>query len=73
MTGFDGDGIHARDIGNALHFASGIEAGQLFINGYYAAGDTFPFCGMKHGGVGRDKGLAALDACYEIKSVTITP
>jgi acyl-CoA reductase-like NAD-dependent aldehyde dehydrogenase len=43
-----------------------------FINGYHASGDTVPFGGMKHSGVGREKGLAALDAYYEIKSVTVT-
>jgi acyl-CoA reductase-like NAD-dependent aldehyde dehydrogenase len=27
---------------------------------------------MKQSGIGREKGMAALDAYYEIKSVTIT-
>ena len=65
-------GIHTRDIGKAMRYARAIEAGQVYINGYHASGDTVPFGGMKHSGVGREKGLAALDAYYEIKSVIIT-
>jgi aldehyde dehydrogenase (NAD+) len=44
----------------------------VYINGYHGAGDTVPFGGMKQRGVGREKGLAALAAYYEIKSVTVT-
>lgn len=65
-------GIHTRDISKALRYARGIEAGQIFINGYHAAGDTVPFGGMKQSGVGREKGLAGLDAYCETKSITIT-
>lgn len=65
-------GIHTRDINQALRYARAIEAGQVYINGYHAAGDTVPFGGMKQSGVGREKGLAALDAYCEIKSVTIS-
>jgi acyl-CoA reductase-like NAD-dependent aldehyde dehydrogenase len=65
-------GIHTRDIGTALRYARSIEAGQVYINGYHGSGDTVPFGGMKQSGIGREKGMAALDAYYEIKSVTIT-
>jgi aldehyde dehydrogenase (NAD+) len=65
-------GIHTRDIGQALRNARAIEAGQVYVNGYHAAGDTVPFGGMKQSGVGREKGMAALDAYYELKSVTIS-
>jgi aldehyde dehydrogenase (NAD+) len=65
-------GIHTRDIGNAMRYARAIEAGQIYINGYHASGDTVPFGGMKHSGVGREKGLAALDAYYEVKSIIIS-
>ena len=65
-------GIHTRNISNALRYARNIEAGQVYINGYHASGDTVPFGGMKQSGVGREKGLAALDAYYETKAVTIT-
>jgi acyl-CoA reductase-like NAD-dependent aldehyde dehydrogenase len=65
-------GIHTRDITQALRYARGIEAGQVYINGYHGAGDTVPFGGMKQSGIGREKGLAALDAYYEIKSVVVS-
>ncbi|UCB55080.1 MAG: aldehyde dehydrogenase family protein [Thiotrichales bacterium] len=65
-------GIHTRDINRALKFARGIDAGQVYINGYHGAGDTVPFGGFKHSGIGREKGLAALNAYYEIKSVVVT-
>jgi len=65
-------GIHTRDISKALRYARAIEAGQIYINGYHASGDTVPFGGMKQSGVGREKGLAGLEAYCEIKSVTIT-
>ena len=65
-------GIHTRDLGNAMRYARAVEAGQVYVNGYHGSGDTVPFGGMKQSGVGREKGLAALDAYHEIKSVTIT-
>lgn len=65
-------GIHTRDLNKALRYARGIEAGQVYINGYHGAGDTVLFGGMKQSGVGHEKGLAALSAYYEIKSVTVT-
>jgi len=65
-------GIHTRDINQAMKFARGIEAGQVYINGYHGAGDTVPFGGFKQSGIGREKGLAALNAYYEIKSVVVT-
>ena len=65
-------GIHTRNISTALRYARGIEAGQVYINGYHASGDTVPFGGVKQSGVGREKGLAALDAYYEIKSIVVS-
>jgi acyl-CoA reductase-like NAD-dependent aldehyde dehydrogenase len=65
-------GIQTQDISKAMRFARGVEAGQVFINGYHSAGDTVPFGGMKESGIGREKGLAALDAYCEIKAVTVT-
>ncbi len=61
-------GIQTKDISKAMRFARGVEAGQVFINGYHSAGDTVPFGGMKESGIGREKGLAALDAYCEIKA-----
>jgi len=65
-------GIHTNDLTKAMRFARGVEAGQVFINGYHNAGDTVPFGGMKDSGIGREKGLAALDAYCEIKAITLS-
>ena len=65
-------GIHTKDISAAMRFARGVDAGQVFINGYHGAGDTVPFGGSKDSGIGREKGLAALEAYCQTKAVTVT-
>jgi aldehyde dehydrogenase (NAD+) len=63
-------GIYTRDITRALRFARDVEAGQVFINQYFAGGVPTPFGGTKLSGFGREKGLAALAAYYQVKCVT---
>ncbi len=58
-------GIYTRDITRALRFARDIEAGQVFINQYFAGGVPTPFGGTKNSGFGREKGMAGLDACFQ--------
>jgi len=65
-------GIYTKDVSRAMRFARKAEAGQIFVNGYLAAGDTVPFGGMKESGIGREKGVAALMNYCEIKAVTIS-
>jgi aldehyde dehydrogenase (NAD+) len=63
-------GIYTRDIGKAMRFARDVEAGQVFINQYFAGGVPTPFGGTKLSGFGREKGLAALASYYQVKCVT---
>jgi acyl-CoA reductase-like NAD-dependent aldehyde dehydrogenase len=63
-------GIYTRDVTRALRFARDIEAGQVFINQYFAGGVPTPFGGTKLSGFGREKGLAALASYYQVKCVT---
>ncbi|MGZ9086566.1 MAG: aldehyde dehydrogenase family protein [Rhodoplanes sp.] len=63
-------GIYTADITKALRLASDIEAGQVFINQYFAGGVATPFGGVKSSGFGREKGLAALSSYVRIKCVT---
>ena len=63
-------GIYTKDIGEAMRFARDVEAGQVFINQYFAGGAATPFGGVKHSGFGREKGLAALASYYRIKCIT---
>ncbi len=64
--------IQTRDITRAMRYARAVDAGQVFINDYHNAGDTVPFGGMKASGIGREKGLEALDAYCETKAITIS-
>lgn len=63
-------GIYTADIGKALRFARDIDAGQVFINQYFAGGVSTPFGGVKNSGFGREKGLAALTSYFRVKCVT---
>lgn len=63
-------GIYTRDITRAMRFARDVEAGQVFINQYFAGGVATPFGGTKLSGFGREKGLAALASYFQVKCVT---
>ncbi|MCC6303954.1 MAG: aldehyde dehydrogenase family protein [Rhodobacteraceae bacterium] len=63
-------GIYTRDIARAMAFARDVDAGQVFINQYFAGGISTPFGGTKMSGFGREKGLAALASYYRVKCIT---
>lgn len=63
-------GIYSSDITKAMRFARDVEAGQVFINQYFAGGVATPFGGSKFSGFGREKGLAALGSYYRVKCIT---
>jgi acyl-CoA reductase-like NAD-dependent aldehyde dehydrogenase len=63
-------GIYTRDITRALRLARDIDAGQVYINEYFAGGIETPFGGNKASGFGREKGLEGLRAYCKVKSVT---
>lgn len=62
-------GVHTRDIGRAHRFARDVQAGQVYINEWFAGGEETPFGGYKQSGFGREKGLAAVDAYTQVKNV----
>ena len=62
-------GIFTRDFGTAHQLARHIDAGQVFINEYFAGGISVPFGGNKRSGFGREKGMEALRSYSKIKSV----
>jgi aldehyde dehydrogenase (NAD+) len=64
-------GIFTNDINRALRLATGIKAGQIFVNEYYAGGEETPFGGYKQSGFGREKGWAALYNYTQLKNVAI--
>lgn len=53
-----------------MTFARDVDAGQVFINQYFAGGVPTPFGGTKMSGFGREKGLAALASYYRVKCIT---
>jgi len=62
-------GVFTRDFGAAHRLARDIDAGQVFINEYFAGGISVPFGGNRHSGFGREKGLEALRSYAKLKSV----
>ncbi|MES2976855.1 MAG: aldehyde dehydrogenase family protein [Pseudomonadota bacterium] len=63
-------GVFTRDFAAAHQLARRIDAGQVFINEYFAGSIAVPFGGNKRSGFGREKGLEALNSYSRIKSVS---
>lgn len=63
-------GIYSRDISRAFRFAKAVDAGQVFINQFFAGGVETPFGGTKMSGFGREKGLEAVRSYYRVKTIT---
>ena len=62
-------GIFTSDIGRAHRFAREVEAGGVYINEWFSSGIEAPFGGYKDSGLGRAKGLAALEEYTQTKNV----
>ena len=62
-------GVFTRDFATAHRLARDIDAGQVYINEYFAGGIEVPFGGNRSSGFGREKGLEALRSYCKIKSV----
>jgi aldehyde dehydrogenase (NAD+) len=64
-------GVWTRDISRALRVAAEIEAGQVYVNAWWAGGVQTPFGGTKQSGYGREKGVEALAHYTQTKCVTV--
>ncbi|MGZ5332892.1 MAG: aldehyde dehydrogenase family protein [Solirubrobacterales bacterium] len=62
-------GVWTKDLSNAHKLAAMLEAGNVYINSWFAGDPAAPFGGYKASGIGREKGHANLDAYLEIKTV----
>ena len=64
--------IWTRDLSRAHRMAAAVQAGQVYVNTYGAGGGVeLPFGGFKKSGYGREKGLEALDAYTQTKTVVV--
>jgi len=63
-------GIYTRSFADAHRIARDVEAGQIFINEYFAGGILAPFGGTKRSGIGREKGFDALRNYCKTKTIT---
>jgi aldehyde dehydrogenase (NAD+) len=64
-------GLFTKDLSKAHRIARDVDAGQVFVNEYFAGGVETPFGGNRRSGIGREKGLIALASYSRTKSVTI--
>ncbi|GAB5376251.1 MAG: aldehyde dehydrogenase DhaS [Acuticoccus sp.] len=64
-------GLQTRDIDRALECARRLEAGSVWINGWFIGGVQAPTGGIKDSGTGRERGLAGIMNYLTIKNIGI--
>ncbi len=64
-------GVFTKDIDRAMRTTQHIEAGQIFVNEWFAGGVETPFGGYRKSGYGREKGREALLNYVQTKNVAI--
>jgi aldehyde dehydrogenase (NAD+) len=64
-------GVYSRDISRALSFARDLEAGSVWVNGWFIGGQQAPTGGIKDSGIGRERGLPGIRNYLSIKNVGI--
>lgn len=64
-------GVYTQDISRALRVARRLEAGSVWINGWFIGGVQAPTGGYKDSGIGRERGLAGIYNYVQIKNIGI--
>ena len=64
-------GVYTRDISRALRLAQTLEAGSVWINGWFLGGQQAPTGGIKDSGIGRERGLLGVRNYLQVKNVGI--
>jgi acyl-CoA reductase-like NAD-dependent aldehyde dehydrogenase len=63
--------VWTKDVHRAHRVAARIKAGTVWINAYRVVAPSVPFGGFKDSGLGRENGVAAVDAYLETKAVWV--
>lgn len=63
--------VWSADRAHALQVARRLQSGSVFLNAHRigASDVSMPFGGFKRSGIGRNHGVAALDACTELQTI----
>jgi len=64
-------GVFTNDLTRAHRLAQRLEVGNVYINKWFGDTNQTPFGGYKDSGIGREKGLEALDSYLQTKNVAI--
>ena len=64
-------GVHTQDISRAIRLAQDLEAGSIWINGWFMGGVQAPTGGIKESGFGRERGLPGVANYQTVKNVAI--
>jgi len=64
--------VWTRDLARALRVARAVETGVISVNSSRSVFVEAPFGGVKQSGLGRELGLAALEAYSETKTVFLS-
>jgi aldehyde dehydrogenase (NAD+) len=64
-------GIFTNNVTRAHRFTRELEAGNVYVNKWFGDTNQTPFGGYKRSGIGREKGLEALDSYLQTKNIAI--
>lgn len=64
-------GMMTRDVGRAHRVARALNAGQVYVNEWFAGGNETPFGGYKDSGIGRENGQQAIHNYTQRKNVCV--
>ena len=64
-------GVYTADIGRALRLARALEAGSVWINGWFLGGQQAPTGGIKASGIGKERGLLGVRNYLHPKNIAI--
>lgn len=64
-------GVYTSDISRALMVAGRLEVGSVWINGWWLGGVQAPTGGIKHSGIGRERGMMGVRNYVQVKNIAV--